>query len=138
MKNALLGEYYGVALFENSFSDTLGEKKQKLVLVEKKTCELILKRFNIVVSQKEIDINIKKGIDQGILNIKCEYKDLCHKMLCLVEQYVKTYKEAFFDNKDSNEHFIYYHEKALYDFFEAELNDKDGLIYLNNYLKSIE
>ena len=138
MKKALLGEYYGIALFENSFHDEIGEKKQKLVLVEKKTCDLILKRFNIYVSKKEIDINIQKGIDEGLCNIKFEYKALCQKMLLLVKPYVSAYKEAFFDNKDSKEHFIYYHEKALYDFFEAEINDKDGLIYLNNYLKSIE
>lgn len=138
MKNALLGEYYGIALFENSFDDELGEKKQKLVLVEKATRDLIIKRFNITVSQQEIEINIQKGISQGQNNKEYDYKDLCNKMLILIKPYVDTYKKAFFDQKRTDEYFIYYHEKALYDFFNAEINDKDGLIYLNNYLKSIE
>ncbi|WP_148707566.1 hypothetical protein [Edwardsiella hoshinae] len=60
MKSILLGEYYGISLFQNSIPDKFKEKRELLVSVEKRTLAIIRNSYCISVSYDEIATTIKK------------------------------------------------------------------------------
>ncbi len=135
MKSILLGEYYGISLFQNSIPDKFKEKRELLVSVEKRTLAIIRNSYCIAISYDEIATTIKKGVKDSHSYKGESWEYICKAMLNLIDPYLKKYKHLFTKNTCNANYFIFLHELSLYYFFEAELYNNNGDAFLVEYLK---